>query len=328
MARVCDVEPFRYQATPQIELAGASANQINEQALEDYLSRLKEAICDDIVALETGSDVNLSFLQLNDTPDSYSGQANKIVTVAPTEDGLVFSTPSAALADLAQYVGLWHAAPSQGSNFGFAATETGTTTVTDPDVAPTNLIQGAKRTVKSTGAGAGSTANSRGAGGFVVRMGDGTNLGGFRLRWLFGNATTVAQQASFVGLLTTGAAIGNVNPSTLTDIVAFAYDQAGTTWTAMHNDGAGTATSTSFGAGFPVNTTTLYEGIIECQPGSQDVTFTLINKATGATGVIVATTNTPQVTSRFVPQIWVGNRTTAAIASIVHVFMSLEALQL
>lgn len=47
--QTCDMEPFRYQATPQPEgETGSSANQINEQALEDYLSRLKDAVCADM----------------------------------------------------------------------------------------------------------------------------------------------------------------------------------------------------------------------------------------------------------------------------------------
>ena len=49
----CNLEPFRYQATPQTELAGASSNQINEQALEDYLSRLIVAVCTDLQVIET-----------------------------------------------------------------------------------------------------------------------------------------------------------------------------------------------------------------------------------------------------------------------------------
>jgi polyhydroxyalkanoate synthesis regulator phasin len=52
--RTCDLEPFRYQATPQpIGEQGASANQINEQFLEDYLSRLREAVCADLQELQS-----------------------------------------------------------------------------------------------------------------------------------------------------------------------------------------------------------------------------------------------------------------------------------
>lgn len=49
----CDIPPFKYQSVPQpVGDQGASSNQINEQAIEGYLMRLKEAICADLQALE------------------------------------------------------------------------------------------------------------------------------------------------------------------------------------------------------------------------------------------------------------------------------------
>jgi len=57
MAETCNVEPFRYQATPQSGAeTGASSNQINEQALEGYLSRLIEAVCADLTAIQARLD--------------------------------------------------------------------------------------------------------------------------------------------------------------------------------------------------------------------------------------------------------------------------------
>lgn len=50
--RICNIEPFIYQATPQeVGGEGASANQVNEQAIEDYLNRMREALCADIQGL-------------------------------------------------------------------------------------------------------------------------------------------------------------------------------------------------------------------------------------------------------------------------------------
>lgn len=49
----CDLPPFKYQSTPQpVGDQGASSNQINEQALELYLQRFKEAVCADLTAIE------------------------------------------------------------------------------------------------------------------------------------------------------------------------------------------------------------------------------------------------------------------------------------
>lgn len=54
MTDTCNIEPFRYQATPQpVGEHGASANQINEQHLEDYLERLRQAVCADVQALQS-----------------------------------------------------------------------------------------------------------------------------------------------------------------------------------------------------------------------------------------------------------------------------------
>lgn len=56
-ATTCSLEPFLYPATPQpsggLETtgAGASAAQVNDQALEGYLARLLEAACNDLSAI-------------------------------------------------------------------------------------------------------------------------------------------------------------------------------------------------------------------------------------------------------------------------------------
>lgn len=54
--QTCNIEPFRYQATPQPDgTQGASGSQINEQSLEDYLTRLRDAICSDLESLTVGT---------------------------------------------------------------------------------------------------------------------------------------------------------------------------------------------------------------------------------------------------------------------------------
>ncbi len=46
---VCGIEPFIYQSTPQTTGdEGASSNQINEQALQDWTSRVLTALCSDL----------------------------------------------------------------------------------------------------------------------------------------------------------------------------------------------------------------------------------------------------------------------------------------
>lgn len=94
-SKVCAIEPFRYQSTPQPGGEdGASGNQINEQAIEDYLSRLRTAICEDVEAIiaaaDTGGGGATTFLELDDTPASYAGAGGDLVAVKGTEDGLEF----------------------------------------------------------------------------------------------------------------------------------------------------------------------------------------------------------------------------------------------
>jgi hypothetical protein len=329
VAKICLVEPFRYQATPQpVGDQGASSNQINEQAIEDYLNRLRTAICDGIQAiLDAGGGVT-SFLELSDTPDTYAGQAGKVATVNGAENALVFSTPVESLTTFARLVMMWAGNHTTGRNFGEDAAETGTTTVTESTATAATLIASHARTVKTTAAGAGSTANSRATGtGFLVQISTVANVGGFRLVWRFGNTTaraTVATQAMFVGLFNTGAAAGNVEPSTHLNVLLFGYDSTDANWQFMTN-GAGAATKIDLGANFPIDTTSLYEATISSEPGGgAEVFYRLRNLSTGDEISGTTSTDLPATGLRFVPQIWIGNRTTAVSAGFAHIFMSLE----
>lgn len=53
----CSLPPFRYQSIPQpTGNEGSSSNNINEQFLEAYLKRLKDAVCADLNALSSRLD--------------------------------------------------------------------------------------------------------------------------------------------------------------------------------------------------------------------------------------------------------------------------------
>jgi hypothetical protein len=97
-SKICDVEPFRYQATPQIGDSNASTGQINDQFLEDYLNRLREAICGDIQSIideccnggPTPPGGVSTFLELTDTPASYAGSGGDFVAVNAGATALEF----------------------------------------------------------------------------------------------------------------------------------------------------------------------------------------------------------------------------------------------
>lgn len=87
---ICDFEEFISEATPQagsLEEA-ASAQEILIQQIEGYLSRLKAALCTDMLTLENLTSDN--FLQLTDTPASYAGTALFSVRVNAAATGLEF----------------------------------------------------------------------------------------------------------------------------------------------------------------------------------------------------------------------------------------------
>jgi hypothetical protein len=87
---ICNFEEFVSEATPQatsLEEA-ASTQEILIQQIEGYLSRLKAALCSDMLTLEnlTSDD----FLQLTDTPNSYAGAALFHVRVNAAQNALEF----------------------------------------------------------------------------------------------------------------------------------------------------------------------------------------------------------------------------------------------
>jgi hypothetical protein len=350
--QTCSIEPFRYQATPQPSGdQGASAGQINEQTLEDYLDRLRRAICEDLVFT---FDRDFSFLGLTDTPDSYAGAARKTVNVNAAEDGLEFLDPT--------FLGLIDTPNTYVGSGGFAVAVKGTedglefvafpTPVLEPTPLTSRLIVLLKPTSGTALVAAsfstvghnqvtlgGSTLshpvpsnanvlagiyrlriNSAGGAGSIasVRESAGQVLGfaGWRMIARWGTATAVAQQRFFVGLINQIGAIANVNPSTLTDLVGFSYDSAQTNLFFIHNDAAGAATVVNLGAGFPVNTTSFYEMQIEMAPGSGVVTYRLLNVGTGAVATGNTNTNLPADATLLNLYIWLNNGTTAVACTL------------
>ena len=179
----------------------------------------------------------------------------------------------------------------------------------------------------STGAGAGSSAFVRNGGVGVVRRGSATGEGGFRLRVRFGNETTVAQQRSFAGLMdfTTGGDFGNTQPSSQTDIIGIGYDSAETTWSIMHNDASGTATKVDLGALFPVDVVSIYDAEFSASPFASAIDYRVLRLNDGSEATGSVSTNLPVNTTNLSPYVWVNNGTTAAVARIAMMSLSLAS---
>lgn len=323
---VCQIEPFRYQATPQpIGDQSASSNQINEQHLEDYLARLRTAMCDDIQAIIDNASVPVNpfggrFIDLSDVPNNYTGDGGKAVAVKLSQDGLEFvpfPTPVLEPTPLTNRL-ICLIKPNTGTTLAASSLSivgqnqvvvTGST-LSHPVPSNANVLSGAYR-VRINGA---NTANSTAA--IRQNVGSVLGFGGWRMVARWGAATALAQQRFFVGLINQTGVIANVNPSTLTDLVGFSYDSAQANLFFIHNDNAGAATTVNLGGGFPVNGTSFYEMEISMSPGSGVVNYRILNVGTGATASSSVNTNLPADATLLNLYIWLNGGTTSGVVSL------------
>jgi hypothetical protein len=190
----------------------------------------------------------------------------------------------------------------------------------NPALATTNLLTSTYRSVTTGSAGAGNAANVR-CNEAIVWRGNAAGLGGFRVRCRFASETALAQQRGFVGLCASiGAVIPNGQPSAFVNVCGFSYDSAATNWSTITNDNAGTATTNSLGAGYPVDATTLYEMTLVASPNASTIDWTIANLSSGASTSGSFTTDLPVSTTFLTFQLWINNGTTASAAKATVVF--------
>lgn len=209
-----------------------------------------------------------------------------------------------------------------GDALGGAATITGTGAAEAP--APASGQQFRHRSVRSTSAAtAGATASIRldnpteyisarqGCGGFFARMAG----------RLFGS-TVVANARCFMGMHSAAADIGNVNPSTLTNLIGIGADAGETTLSLIYNDGSGTATKLALGAAFPAQAQSgqeeLYELALASEIASGTVYYVVHRVSTGDTAFGEIATDIPLDTP-LTFHLWGNNGTTAAATSVALV---------
>lgn len=197
---------------------------------------------------------------------------------------------------------------------GFGNTITGTATTRT--VATGSLAASLRQLAYVSAAVAGSSAGTRHA-ALQFWRGDAAGRGGFLYTTKFVVDTVTAGMRWFVGLLGSAAVIGNVNPSTLTNIIGIAIDAGQTTVRVMNNDGAGAATVLDLGASFPAATAgAVYEVTLFAAPNSAEIYYRVrrIDVAAVAEGVLTA--DIPASTTLLSPQIWVNNGAAAAAVAI------------
>jgi hypothetical protein len=323
----CGVEPFQYQATPQPGDAGASANQINEQAIEAYLNRLREAVCADLTELFDAGGVLLSFLELTDTPDTYAGSGGLAVAVNAGATGLEFvafpTIPPAPTYFLTpRLVAMWGPAIATGA-FGPTPSVVGGGQL-QIGVNPTNTLTAFYRQGMTAGTGANAVAGVQ-IGVFQCVRGSAAPMGGFRLRWRFGIELYTAGARCWIGLHPVAATqpSGATDPSANVNCIYLGFDDTDTTWQVMHNDAAGTCSKIDLLANFTINTTSMLELTFEVEP-SGDLTYTVRDLSLGFTATGTVSSDLPAGGQPLKQCMQIGSAATGASNRISHIFCSLE----
>jgi hypothetical protein len=192
------------------------------------------------------------------------------------------------------------------------------------NVATTSLATSLRRLGYVTSGVAGNSAGTRHNLAQLYR-GDAAGRGGFLYVTRFVVDTVASNMRWFVGLDDTTAAIGNVNPSTLTNIVGFGIDSGQTTVRFFHNDGSGTATAIDMGGSFPATTVdVVYEIRIFSLPNGTAVFYSIERLDSAALSEGSINTDGPANTVLLAPQVWVNNGTTAAAVALALVSQYVE----
>ena len=157
-------------------------------------------------------------------------------------------------------------------------------------------------------------------------MGDAAGRGGFEYYAVWGVGDNRANQRLFQGMWDTATAVGNVDPSTLTNMFGFGCDSGQTNLRFFHNDNTGAATPIDLGASFPTNTdrTDMYLTRIYCAPNGTSIDYYIKNIVTGAEASGTVSSNLPAQSTLLSPQIWMNNGTTALAVSIHVVTWTIE----
>lgn len=189
-----------------------------------------------------------------------------------------------------------------------------------------DLVRATRRRYKSATTTAGSSVEFYDS----IRQ---TQIGdGFIFTLKFGNedASTVANARFFGGLYSSLSAIGNVNPSTLQNVLGIGADSGDTHLQLIHNDATGTATKIDLGVNFPANN--LAEDVYLLQilnvRNSSDVFVRVTRVNTDTVYETTLTTDLPVSTSGgyVTPHLWRNNGTTALEVKLSCIDMNLYKL--
>ncbi|UOX32420.1 hypothetical protein LXD69_10185 [Flavobacterium sediminilitoris] len=123
----------------------------------------------------------------------------------------------------------------------------------------------------------------------------------------------------FFGLTDSTSSIGNVNPSTLTNVLGFSIDSLDSNLQIINNDSTGTATKTDLGPDFLINSTDDNPYIIEVwnKKNSNNCSFRVLNLLNNVTSsIITKTEDLPAVTDGLAFQLWLNNGLDASFLTL------------
>lgn len=187
-------------------------------------------------------------------------------------------------------------------------------TISHPALAATNYRTQLRRWRGATGTTAGTQSGGRIALTTCWR-GNAAGLGGFMQRFIWGySALPATAEASFVGLLSTTAAPGNVDTGALTNMVGWGKDPADTNLRVYSNDGTGVAAEVDLGVNFPINTTAVYEGTIYSDPNGARISLCVWrnDNLSITPDIRDLSADIPASATFLCPHVWICNRAGAA----------------
>lgn len=213
-------------------------------------------------------------------------------------------------------IGLWTALGNGTTVATWALGNSTTGTATGRNVATTNLAISLRRLAYVTGNPAGSSCGTR-HGLTQFWRGNAAGLGGFFYSTRFALDTVKAGMRWFVGMSASAAVIGNVNPSTLTNIAGFGIDAGETTVRWITNDGVGPVSKTDLGASFPATTAdVVYDARIFCAPNGSAIYYALERLDSAALAEGSSSTVIPANTTLLSPAIWMNNGATVGAVAV------------
>lgn len=212
----------------------------------------------------------------------------------------------------------------------WGATFTAQGTATGRNVTNTDTISNMRRIGYVSAAAAGSSAGVRVSTLQVATMSAAPQAytGGFLFRVRFAISQVQANMRWFVGVYGTAANIGNVDPSTLLNMIGFGIDAGQTTVREMRR-GAGAGLYNNLGANYPATTAgVVYEATISVPPGGTQfsVRFARLDNNNLFSYNNQMSTSLPAASVIYAPNLWINNGTTAAAVAmdVAHIYLETD----